>query len=123
MFTTNECFVRKCPILYFNCRYPFSTKVNICSNSETMIKRFIMFLNYSRLHIKFLKYQLLIYSLIYCEKILVSQMVFLIFLVVFSGNYKHCTKLSLLFTSVYKKGIQYLHYFHDLILIIHIQFD
>ena len=62
MFTTNECFVRKCPILPFTCRYPFSTKVNIFRNSETKIKRFIMFLNYSKLHIKFLKYRLLIYS-------------------------------------------------------------
>ena len=36
-------------------------------------------------------------------------MVFLIFLVVFSGNYKRCTKLSLLFTSGYKKHLHYLH--------------
>ena len=70
-----------------------------------------MFLDYSKLHIKFLKYQLLIYPPVI--KILVSQTVFLIFLVVFSGNYKRCTKLSLLFTSGYKKGIQYLHYLHD----------
>ena len=52
----------QCPVLPFNCHYPFSTKVNICRNSENKIKRFIMFLHYSKLHIKFLKYQLLIYS-------------------------------------------------------------
>ena len=72
-----------------------------------------MFLDYFKLQIKFLKYQLLIYNLLTCEKILASQMVFLIFLVVFSGSYKHCTKLSLLFTPDYIKGIQYLHYLHD----------
>ena len=62
MFTTNECVIRKCPALPFNCCYRFSTKVSIWRNSETKIKRFIMFLDYSKLHVKFLKYQLLIYS-------------------------------------------------------------
>ena len=62
MFTTNKCFVRKCQVPPFHCHYPFSTKANICRNFETKIKRFFMFLDYSQLHIKFLKYHLLIYS-------------------------------------------------------------
>ena len=41
-------------------RYLLSKKVSICRNSETKIKRFIMLLDYSKLLIKFLKYQLLI---------------------------------------------------------------
>ena len=60
MYTTNKCFVRKCPNLPFNCRYAFwFSKVNICRISETKIKRFIMFI---KLQLKFLKYQLLVYS-------------------------------------------------------------
>ena len=125
MFTTNECFVRRCPILPFNCRYQFSTKVNICRNSETTIKRFIMFLDYFKLQRKKI-FKVSVINLLTCEKILISQMVFLLFFllsflaVISTARNCHC----LLHQTAKKEFNIYIIYMIKLeILIIYIQFD